>query len=400
MSLIANRLSVIKPSPTMAVTAKAAELRTSGQDVIGLAAGEPDFDTPDHIKNAAKAALDAGKTKYTPAHGTQELRQAVCDKFKRDNGLDYKPSQIVVGNGAKQVLFNALLATLNPGDEVIIPAPYWVSYPDMVMIAEGKPVIVEAGMQQGFKLQPDALEAAITDKTKWLILNSPSNPSGAGYTRDEMKALTDVLLKYPQVHIMADDIYEYLVYDGFEFCTPAQIEPQLYERTLTVNGVSKAYAMTGWRIGYGAGPEALMKQIASLQSHSTSNASSISQAATVEALNGSHEFLKEWLPAFQKRRDMVVEKLNAIPGIECPVPDGAFYVFPSCQGLLGKKAPSGQVISDSVGFCEYLLDEALCAAVAGSAFGTEGHFRISYATSEANLEKACARIADACSKLS
>jgi aspartate aminotransferase len=383
----------------MAVTAKAAELRAAGQDVIGLAAGEPDFDTPDHIKNAAKAALDAGKTKYTPASGTLELRQAVCDKFKRDNGLDYKPNQIVVGNGAKQVLFNALLATLNAGDEVIIPAPYWVSYPDMVMIAEGTPVIVQAGMEQDFKLQPEALEAAITDKTKWVLLNSPSNPSGAGYSATEMKALTDVLLKYPQVHIMADDIYEYLTYDGFEFCTPAQIEPKLYDRTLTVNGVSKAYAMTGWRIGYGAGPEALMKQIASLQSHSTSNASSISQAATVQALNGSHDFLKEWLPAFDSRRKMVVKKLNAIDGIECPTPDGAFYVFPSCKGLFGKKTPSGQVIENSVQFCEYLLEEALCATVAGSAFGTEGHFRISYATSPENLDKACARIAEACAKL-
>ncbi len=399
MDLIAQRLKAIKPSPTMAVTAKAAELRAAGQDVIGLAAGEPDFDTPEHIKNAAKAALDAGKTKYTPASGTADLRQAVCDKFKRDNGLDYAPNQIVVGNGAKQVLFNALLATLNAGDEVIIPAPYWVSYPDMVMIAEGTPVIVEAGMEQGFKLQPEALEAAITDKTKWVLLNSPSNPSGAGYTAAEMKALTDVLLRHPQVHIMADDIYEYLTYDGFKFCTPAQVEPKLYDRTLTVNGVSKAYAMTGWRIGYGAGPAPLMKQIASLQSHSTSNACSISQAATVEALNGSHEFLKEWLPAFEGRRNMVVEKLNAIDGIECPTPDGAFYVFPSCKGLIGKKTPSGQVIENSVDFTGYLLEEALCATVAGSAFGTEGHFRISYATSEENLQKACSRIAEACAKL-
>lgn len=400
MSLIAKRLSVIKPSPTMAVTAKAAELRASGQDVIGLAAGEPDFDTPEHIKNAAKAALDAGKTKYTPAHGTPELRSAVCDKLRRDNGLSYKPSQVVVGNGAKQVLFNALLATLNAGDEVIIPAPYWVSYPDMVQIAEGTPVIVQADMEQGFKLTPEALEAAITPKTKWLILNSPSNPSGAGYTRSEMKALTEVLLRHPQVYIMADDIYEYLVYGGFEFCTPAEIEPALYDRTLTINGVSKAYAMTGWRIGYGAGPESLMKEIASLQSHSTSNACSISQAATVEALNGSHDFLKEWVPSFQARRDYVAQKLSAIDGIECPIPDGAFYVFPSCKALLGKKAPSGKVIEDSVEFCEYLLEEALCAAVAGSAFGTEGHFRISYATSQANLEKACQRIAEACAKLS
>lgn len=400
MSLIAKRLSVIKPSPTMAVTAKAAELKAAGHDVIGLAAGEPDFDTPDHIKDAAKAALDVGKTKYTPAQGTLELRQAICDKLKRDNGLDYKPSQVVVGNGAKQVIFNALLATLNAGDEVIIPAPYWVSYPDMVLIADGTPVIVEAGMDKGFKLTPEALEAAITPKTKWLILNSPSNPSGAGYSRSEMRALCDVLMKHPQVYVMADDIYEYLVYDGFEFCTPAQIEPALYERTLTVNGVSKAYAMTGWRIGYGAGPALLMNEIASLQSHSTSNASSISQAATVAALNGSHDFLKEWVPSFAARRDYVVAQLNAIDGLNCPTPEGAFYVFPSCKGLLGRKAPSGRIISDSVAFCEYLLEDALCAAVAGSAFGLEGHFRISYATSMANLEKACARIAKACAGLS
>lgn len=400
MELIADRLKAVKPSPTMAVTARAAELKAAGKDVIGLAAGEPDFDTPEHIKQAAIQALADGKTKYTPASGTLALRQAVCDKFKRDNGLDYQPSQIVVGNGAKQVLFNALLATLNPGDEVIIPAPYWVSYPDMVLIAQGKPVIVEAGIREGFKLRPEALEAAITDRTKWVILNSPSNPSGAGYSREEMQALCGVLKNYEHVHVMADDIYEYLTYDGFSFVTPAQVEPSLYERTLTVNGVSKAYAMTGWRIGYGAGPDALMKQIASLQSHSTSNASSISQAATVEALNGPHDFLREWLPVFKRRRDLVVSKLNAIDGIDCPVPDGAFYVFPSCAGLLGKKTPAGDVIADSLAFTAYLLDEALCAAVPGSAFGTEGHFRISYATSDEQLERACERIASACAKLS
>lgn len=400
MSLIANRLGVIQPSPTMAVTAKAAELRAAGQDVIGLAAGEPDFDTPEHIKQAAIQALADGKTKYTPASGTAELRQAVCDKFKRDNGLEYKPGQIVVGNGAKQVLFNALLATVNSGDEVIIPAPYWVSYPDMVQIAEGTPVIVPASMEQGFKLQPDALEAAITPKTKWVILNSPSNPSGAGYTRAEMKALTDVLMKHPHVMVMADDIYEYLVYDDFTFVTPAEVEPGLMDRTLTVNGVSKAYAMTGWRIGYGAGPLALMKEIASLQSHSTSNASSISQEATVAALNGTHAFLKEWVPVFQRRRDLVVEKLNAIDGIVCPVPEGAFYVFPSCAGLMGKKTPKGDVLENDLQFSAYLLEEALCAVVPGSAFGAEGHFRISYATSDASLEKACARIAEAVSRLS
>lgn len=382
------------------MTTKAAELKAAGKDVIGLAAGEPDFDTPDHIKQAAINAIHAGKTKYTPASGTADLRAAICAKLKRDNGLDYKPNQIVVGNGAKQILFNAFLATLNAGDEVIIPVPYWVSYPDMVQIADGKPVFVNCPSDKGFKLQPEDLEAAITPKTKWIILNSPSNPTGAAYSRAEMKALTDILVKHPQVWVMADDIYEFLVYDGFEFVTPAQVESRLLDRTLTVNGVSKAYAMTGWRIGYGAGPLELMKQMDSIQSHSTSNASSISQAATVEALNGSHAFLKDWIAAYQRRRDLVVAKLNAIPGIQCATPEGAFYVFPDCSGLFGKKTPSGTVIKDSAGFMEYLLDEALCAAVAGSAFGMEGFFRISYATSDELLTKACARIADACAKLS
>jgi aspartate aminotransferase len=383
----------------MAVTAKAAELKAAGHDVIGLAAGEPDFDTPEHIKQAAIRAMEQGKTKYTPADGTAELKAAICAKLKRDNGLDYIPKQVVVGNGAKQVIFNALLATLNPGDEVIVPVPYWVSYPDMVQIAEGKPVFVAATAAQGFKLQPEALEAAITPKTRWVILNSPSNPTGAGYSRAEMKALCDVLLRHPHVWVMADDIYEFLVYDGFEFVTPAQIEPRLYDRTLTINGVSKAYAMTGWRIGYGAGPEALMKQIASLQSHSTSNACSISQAATVEALNGSHEFLKDWVPDFQKRRDIVVEKLNAIEGITCAKPEGAFYVFPDCSALFGKRTPTGKIITNSNDLMAYYLEDALCAAVAGSAFGAEGFFRISYATSEKALHTACARIAEATAKL-
>jgi len=399
MALIANRLSVIQPSPTMAVTAKAAELKASGKDVIGLAAGEPDFDTPDHIKQAAIAAMNAGKTKYTAAAGTPELKAAICAKLKRDNKLDYKPNQIVVGNGAKQVIFNALLATVNAGDEVIIPVPYWVSYPDMVQIAEGKPVFITCASENGFKLKPADLEAAITPKTKWIILNSPSNPTGAAYTRAEMKALTDVLMRHPHVWVMADDIYEYLIYDGLTFCTPAEVEPGLMDRTLTVNGVSKAYAMTGWRIGYGAGPVALMNEMASLQSHSTSNASSISQAATVEALNGSHEFLKSWVPDFQSRRDLVVAALNAIPGMRCSKPEGAFYVFPDCSAFLGKKTPSGKTIENSNQFCEYLLEEALCAAVAGSAFGMEGFFRISYATSAAALTKACERMKEACAKL-
>lgn len=384
----------------MAVSAKAAEMKAAGKDVVGLAAGEPDFDTPDHIKQAAIEALAAGKTKYTPASGTAELRQAICDKLKRDNGLTYSPKQIVVGNGAKQVIFNAMLATLNAGDEVIIPAPYWVSYPDMVQIAEGTPVIVSTRADQGFKLQPEALEAAITPKTKWVFLNSPSNPTGAGYSRSEMKALTDVLMRHPQVWVMADDIYEFLVYDEFEFVTPAQVEPALYERTLTVNGVSKAYSMTGWRIGYGAGPLSLMKEMDSLQSHSTSNASSISQAATVAALNGSHEFLKEWVPSFKARRDLVVARLNAMEGISCATPQGAFYVFPDCSALFGRKTPSGQIINTSNELTAYLLDDALCAAVAGSAFGMEGFFRISYATSEAALVKACDRMEKACAALS
>ena len=400
MSLIAKRLDVIKPSPTMAVTAKAGELKAAGKDVIGLAAGEPDFDTPDHIKDAAKAALDRGETKYTPAAGTAALRKAICDKLKRDNDLSYEPNQIVVTCGGKQLLFNALLATLDPGDEVIIPVPYWVSYPDMVQIAEGTPVFIDCPGEKGFRLQPEDLEQAITPKTKWLILNSPSNPTGAGYTKAELKALADVLLKHPHVHIMTDDIYEFLVYDGFEFSTIAQVEPKLYDRTLTVNGVSKAYSMTGWRIGYGAGPVDLMKKIGVIQSQSTSGACSIAQAATVEALNGSHDFLKEWVPSFKRRRDLVIEKLNAIEGIECATPEGAFYVFPSIKGLMGKKTPDGRTIDSSYTFCEYLLDEVLVAAVAGAAFGMDGYFRISYATSDEALTKACERIAKAVAKLS
>lgn len=399
MNIIAKRLASIKPSPTMAATAKAAEMKAQGHDVIGLAAGEPDFDTPEHIKKAAITALEQGKTKYTPASGTAELRQAICAKLRRDNGLEYKPNQIVVGNGAKQVLFNALLATVQPGDEVIIPAPYWVSYPDMVEIAEGKPVIVPCEEADGFKLRPDVLERAINHSTKWVILNSPSNPTGAAYTEEELKALATVLLRHPQVWVMADDIYEFLVYDEFKFRTIAQVEPALMDRTLVVNGVSKAYSMTGWRIGYGAGPLELMSKIADVQSHSTSNACSISQAATVEALNGSHEFLKEWVPSFARRRDLVVDKLNAIDGISCGKPEGAFYVFPNCMKLLGKKTPAGKEIETSHQFTDYLLEEGLVAAVAGSAFGLEGYFRISYATSDALLEEACKRIEAAVGKL-
>ena len=398
-SFLAARLGNIKPSPTIAVTTKAAELKAAGKDVIGLGAGEPDFDTPDHVKEAAIAAIKAGQTKYTAVGGTPALKKAICDKFKRENGLEYAPSQIVVGCGAKQVIFNAFLATLNTGDEVIIPAPYWVSYPDMVAFAEGTPIIVEGTEKDGFKLKPEALEKAITPRTKWIILNSPSNPTGAAYSREEMKALTDVLLKHPHVWILADDIYEHLIYDGRTFCTPAQVEPKLYERTLTVNGVSKAYAMTGWRIGYAAGDKALIAAISDIQSQSTSNASSISQAASVEALNGTQAFLPEWVSAFQRRRDMVVEKLNAIPGISCITPEGAFYVFPNCSKLLGKKTPGGKVVKTSIELCEYLLEDALVAAVAGSAFGMDGYFRISYATSDALLTEACKRISDACEKL-
>ena len=399
-SIVAQRLQVIKPSPTMAVTAKAAELKAAGKDVIGLAAGEPDFDTPEHIKQAAKDALDRGETKYTAASGTPALRKAVAQKFKSDNGLDYAPEQIVVGCGAKHVLFNALMASVNPGDEVIIPAPYWVSYPDMVLIAEGKPVIVDCPEESGFKLTPEALEKAITPRTKWLILNSPSNPTGAVYSKAELKALTDVLLKHPQVWVMADDIYEYLVYDGVEFATPAQVEPKLIERTLTVNGVSKSYSMTGWRIGYGAGPLPLMKAIANLQSQSTSNPSSISQAGTLAALTSPRDFLGEWKEAFKRRRDKVVKALNAIDGLSCLTPPGAFYIFVNCRALIGKKGPDGKAIADDLAFTAYLLEESLVAAVPGSAFGMDGYFRISYATSDEALEKACERIAEACKKLS
>lgn len=399
MSLTANRLSRVKPSPTLAVTAKAAELKAAGKDVIGLGAGEPDFDTPEHIKKAAIDAINKGETKYTAVAGTPALKKAISDKFKRENGLEYAPNQIVAGVGAKQVIFNALLATINEGDEVIIPAPYWVSYPDMVLFAEGTPVIAAGKEEDGFKLKPEALEKAITPKTKWLILNSPSNPTGAAYTEKELRALADVLLKHPHVWIMADDIYEHLAYDGFKFLTIAQVEPKLISRTLTVNGVSKAYAMTGWRIGYAGGPKELITAISDIQSHSTSNPSSISQAASVAALNGPQEFLQEWKQSFAKRRNLVVDALNAIPGLKCLKPEGAFYVFPSMKGLLHKKTPAGKTITSCTEFCNYLLEEALVATVAGSAFGMGGYFRISYATSEKSLTEAMARIKKACEAL-
>jgi aspartate aminotransferase len=399
MPSLAHRLSLVKPSPTLAVTAKAAELKAAGKDVIGLGAGEPDFDTPEHIKSAAIDAIKRGETKYTAVAGTPALKKAIIDKFKRENGLEYATNQIVVGVGAKQIIFNTLLATLNAGDEVIIPAPYWVSYPDMVLFAEGTPVTVSCLEKDGFKLKPEALEKAITAKTKWLILNSPSNPTGSAYSKEELKALADVLLKYPQVMILADDIYEHLLYDGFTFHTIAQVEPKLYERILTVNGVSKAYAMTGWRIGYAGGSKQIITAIADIQSQSTSNACSISQAASVAALNGEQEFLQDWKKSFANRRNLVVDALNQISGISCLKPEGAFYVFPNMQKLIGKKTPQGKTIGNSADLCDYLLDEALVATVAGSAFGMEGYFRISYATSEAVLGKAMQRIKTACEAL-
>ncbi len=400
MSLVADRLSRIKPSPTLAVTAKAAEMKAAGKDVIGLGAGEPDFDTPDHIKQAAMEAIRRGETKYTPVSGTVALKKAICDKFKRENGLTYAPNQIIVSCGAKQVIFNAMLATLNPGDEVVIPAPYWVSYPDMVQFAEGTPVIAKCREEDGFKLKPETLEAAITPKTRWLILNSPSNPTGAAYTEAEMRALCDVLLKHPHVWILADDIYEHLAYDGFVFTTPAQIEPKLYDRTLTVNGVSKAYSMTGWRIGYAGGSREVIAAIADIQSHSTSNPCSISQAASISALNGPQDFLNSWRGSFANRRNLVVNGLNAIEGISCLKPEGAFYVFPNMKKLLGKKTPKGETIESCTQFCTYLLEEALVAAVPGSAFGLGGYFRISYATSDKILDEAIRRIKAACDALS
>ncbi len=399
MLILASRLSRIKPSPTIAVSNKARELKAAGRDVIGLGAGEPDFDTPDTIKDAAIRAIQNGDTKYTAVDGTPALKKAICAKFERENGLKYTPEQITVGVGGKQVLYNALMATLNPGDEVIIPAPYWVSYPDMVELAEGKPVTIPCPAEQGFKLQAADLEKAITPKTKWLILNSPSNPTGAAYTHAEMKALTDVLLRHPHVLVMSDDMYEHLLYDGLTFCTPAQVEPKLFDRTLTVNGVSKAYAMTGWRIGYAGGPAALIKAMGVIQSQSTSNPASISQAAAVEALNGPQDFIKTRAAEFKQRRDLVVSMLNQAKGITCPKPEGAFYVYPSCAGSIGKKTPDGKIIATDEDFVTYLLESEGVAVVQGSAFGLAPYFRISYATSTQELEEACVRIQRACGNL-
>ncbi len=400
MSVIASRLSRIKPSPTIAVTQMANELKAAGRDVIGLGAGEPDFDTPDNIKEAAIAAIRRGETKYTAVDGTPAMKAAVAAKFKRDSGLDYAPNQITVGTGGKQVLYNAFMASLDPGDEVIIPAPYWVSYPDMVLLAEGEPVIVPCGQNNLFKLQAEDLEAAITAKTKWVMLNSPSNPTGAAYSRAEMKALTDVLKRHTHVWVMTDDIYEHLVYDGFEFTTPAQVEPELYDRTLTVNGVSKAYCMTGWRIGFAGGPAELIKAMSKVQSQSTSNPSSVSQAAAVEALTGPSDFIAEHNAAFKARRDLVVDALNTCVGLQCHRPEGAFYVYPSCAGTIGKKTPDGKTIESDGDFVTYLLDAEGVAAVQGEAFGLSPYFRISYATSTEALEEACKRIKRACEALS
>ena len=399
MSFLSETLARVKPSPTIAVTNKARELKAAGKDVIGLGAGEPDFDTPQNIKDAAVRAIAEGKTKYTAVDGIPELKAAICAKFKRDNGLDYTPAQVTVGTGGKQVLYNALMATLNPGDEVVIPAPYWVSYPDMVLLAGGEPVIAEASSQTNYKLTPDQLEAAITPKTKWLIFNSPSNPTGAAYTREEIKALTEVLMRHPHVWIMSDDMYEHLVYDGFEFTTPAQVEPALYDRTLTVNGVSKAYSMTGWRIGYAAGPEPLIKAIGKIQSQSTSNPCSISQWAAVEALNGPQDFIPVNNEMFKRRRDMVVAMLNDAEGITCPTPEGAFYVYPMIGGLIGKTSAGGAVISDDEAFATALLEETGVAVVFGAAFGLSPCFRISYATSDEALKEACSRIQAFCASL-
>ena len=399
MSILASRLSRIKPSATNALTGKVAELKAGGADIISLGAGEPDFDTPDNIKQAAIDAIKRGETKYTPVPGTMALRQAICAKFKRENGLDYTPDQITVGTGGKQVIFNAFMATLDVGDEVIIPAPYWVSYPDMVALAEGTPVIIEAAESNGFKITPEQLEAAITPRTKWVMLNSPSNPTGAAYTADDIRALTDVLMRHENVWVLTDDMYEHIIYDDFAFATPAQIEPRLYDRTLTINGVSKAYSMTGWRIGYAGGPLELIRAMNIIQSQSTTHATSISQAASVEALNGPQDFIEPHKKLFQDRRDLVVSMLNQATGLTCRTPEGAFYVYPSCAGTLGKTTPDGKVIETDLDFVTYLLETEEVAVVQGAAFGLSPYFRISYATSNEALEQACQRIQRACAAL-
>ncbi|GJE17533.1 pyridoxal phosphate-dependent aminotransferase [Methylobacterium marchantiae] len=400
MGFLADALSKVKPSATIAMTQKARELKAGGMDVISLSVGEPDFDTPDHIKDAAIDAIRRGETKYTPVSGIVPLREAIAKKFKRENGLDYKASQTIVGTGGKHVIYNALLATLNPGDEVIIPRPYWVSYPEMVVLCGGTPVFAETDMEHDFKLQPEELERVITPKTKWIILNSPSNPSGAAYARDELKKITDVLMRHPHVWVLTDDMYEHLCYGDFEFVTPAQVEPGLYDRTLTMNGVSKAYAMTGWRIGYAAGPEHLIKAMDFVQGQQTSGASSISQWAAVAALDGTQEHLARFRAAFHERRDLVVSMLNQTKGLKCPTPEGAFYVYPSCAETIGRKTPSGKVIESDEDFVVELLQAEGVAAVHGSAFGLGPNLRISYATSNSALEEACTRIQRFCGSLS
>lgn len=399
MAFIADSLSRIQPSATIAVSSKARELKAAGRDVIGLGAGEPDFDTPDNIKDAAIEAIKRGETKYTAVDGIPELKQAIVDKFRRENGLDYTPAQCFVAPGGKPIIYNAMMATLNPGDEVVIPTPYWVSYPDIVLLAGGTPVFAETTAEDNFKLRPEVLEAAITPNTKWLIFNSPSNPSGAAYTRAEMQALTDVLKRHPNVYILTDDMYEHLVYDDFEFVTPAQVEPALYDRTLTMNGVSKAYAMTGWRIGYCAGPENLIAAMRKIQSQSTSNPTSISQWAAVEALNGPQDFIPERAAVFKERRDLVVSMLNQATGIHCPTPEGAFYVYPSIEGCMGKTTPGGKTINSDGEFATALLEDEGVAVVHGEAFGLSPFFRVSYATSTEALTEACQRIQRFCASL-
>lgn len=400
MSFLATNLSKIKPSPTIAVSMKAAALKASGKNIISLSMGEPDFDTPKNIKQAGIDAINRGDTKYTAVDGTSDLKKAIINKLKRDNNLEFKPSEIIVSTGAKQVIYNALIATMNEGDEVIIQAPFWVSYPDMVLLAGGTPIIANSDAKNNFKLTPEVLESKITEKTKWLILNSPSNPTGACYDKNELKELAKILLKYPQIHIMSDDIYEYITFDGLKFKSIAEIEPELKARTLVVNGVSKAYSMTGWRIGYGAGDEKLIKAMSMIQSQSTSSTTSIAQAAAVEALNGDQSYVSNSTKIFQERRDMVVKMLNEIDGISCNTPNGAFYVFPSCAGILNKKTGDGKIIKDDNDFASYLLEECGVAVVPGVAFGAENFFRISYAASKEFLEDAMTRIKDACEKLS
>jgi len=398
--MLSNNLARVKSSPTIAMSSLAAKMKSEGHDIISLSAGEPDFDTPDHIKNAAIKAIKSGQTKYTDPDGMKTLKEAVCEKFKTENNLTYKPNQISIGSGGKQILYNALMATLNPGDEVIIPAPYWVSYPDMTLLAGGQPVFIETSARNSYKISPMQLEKAITKKTKWFIFNSPSNPTGAGYSKNELKKITEVLMKFPDVLIMTDDMYEHLAYDDFVFSTPAQIEPRLFDRTLTCNGVSKAYAMTGWRIGFAGGPENLIKAMRTVQSQSTSNPCTISQWAALTALTGSKDFITENNRKFVQRRNLVVEKLNQIDGISCPVPEGAFYVYPDISGLIGKKTQNGKVISSDEDFCTFLLEEVGVAVVFGSAFGLSPNFRISYATSDRLLTDACERITNFCGSLS